>query len=75
MINPTVCNKTSLCFRLNRFKPSTIHAASQIQGMTPHGILFLQSYLTKRYKPARRASVEVATEAAEGGGEHAREQL
>lgn len=33
---------------LNRFKPSTIHAASQLQGVTPGTVIYLQNYLFKR---------------------------
>lgn len=32
---------------LNRYRPDTIHAASQLQGLTPHAIIYLQNHLLK----------------------------
>lgn len=32
---------------LNRHRPETIHAASQLQGITPHAIVFLHSHISK----------------------------
>lgn len=35
---------------LNRYKPTTLHAASQLQGITPSTVLHLQNYMNKRSK-------------------------
>jgi tRNA uridine 5-carboxymethylaminomethyl modification enzyme len=32
---------------LNRYRPVTLHAASQLQGLTPHAIIYLQNHLLK----------------------------
>lgn len=33
---------------LSRHRPDTLHAASQLQGITPHAMIYLHSYLLKR---------------------------
>ena len=33
---------------LNRHRPDTIHAASQLQGITPHTIIYLYNFLTRK---------------------------
>jgi tRNA U34 5-carboxymethylaminomethyl modifying enzyme MnmG/GidA len=38
----------------NKFRPVTLHAASQIQGITPHAVLFLHNYMLKhKHKTTR----------------------
>ncbi len=32
---------------LNKYRPDTLHAASQLQGLTPHCIIYLQNHLLK----------------------------
>lgn len=34
--------------QLNKHRPLTLHAASQLQGVTPHSVIYLQNYLMKR---------------------------
>lgn len=34
--------------QLNKYRPATLHAASQIQGVTPHALVYLQNYMIKR---------------------------
>jgi tRNA uridine 5-carboxymethylaminomethyl modification enzyme len=52
---------------LNRHRPETIHAASQLQGLTPHAIIYLQNYVMKRKHlkemPGMNASKEKINEA------------
>ncbi|RYH12902.1 tRNA uridine-5-carboxymethylaminomethyl(34) synthesis enzyme MnmG [archaeon] len=50
---------------LNRHRPATIHAASQLQGITPHAIIYLQNYILKRRHRGRSTAVE----SDEGGSE------
>ena len=39
--------------KLNRYRPETLHAASQIQGVTPSAMVYLQNYVMRgRHKPA-----------------------
>lgn len=33
---------------LTRYRPETLHAASQLQGVTPHAVIYLHNYLMKR---------------------------
>lgn len=33
--------------KLRRYRPETLHAASQIQGITPHALIYLQTYLSR----------------------------
>ena len=35
---------------LEREKPISLHAASQIQGLTPHALIYLHNYVTRRTK-------------------------
>jgi tRNA uridine 5-carboxymethylaminomethyl modification enzyme len=34
--------------KLNHFRPTTLHAASQLQGITPGTVIYLQNYLTHK---------------------------
>lgn len=33
---------------LNKYRPQTLHEASQLQGLTPHSLVYLYSYITRR---------------------------
>lgn len=33
--------------KLRKFRPDTLHAASQLQGVTPHALIFLQNYIAR----------------------------
>eukprot|EP00981_Chlorochromonas_danica_P012946 scaffold5597_cov159-Ochromonas_danica.AAC.2 len=33
---------------LNRHRPATVHAAAQLQGVTPHAIIYLHTYIARR---------------------------
>lgn len=49
--------------QLNRFRPATLHAASQLQGITPGTVIYLQNYLYKR-RGGRLESLKRIEEAA-----------
>lgn len=44
--------------KLRKFRPETLHAASQIQGITPHALIYLQTYIS-RGRHVRRELKEV----------------
>ena len=35
--------------KLEEARPTTLHAASQIQGVTPHALVFLHNFVSKVY--------------------------
>jgi tRNA uridine 5-carboxymethylaminomethyl modification enzyme len=43
--------------KLSKYKPTTLHEASQLQGVTPHSLVYLQNYLAK----SRRSRNKVYT--------------
>jgi tRNA uridine 5-carboxymethylaminomethyl modification enzyme len=43
---PSICNEELEI--LHRQRPITIHAAGQLQGITPHTLVFLQNYINKQ---------------------------
>ena len=46
---------------LKRERPVTLHAASQIQGLTPHTLVYLYNYVTR--KQGRRSSSSASSSA------------
>jgi tRNA uridine 5-carboxymethylaminomethyl modification enzyme len=48
--------------KLNKARPSNIHAASQLEGITPHTVIYLHNYVTRR-----RHTKQDKQDAAEGG--------
>lgn len=54
--------------KLNLSRPDTIHAASQVQGITPHSIIYLHNYISKRkhFQPGSASPMSLAA------AEHAR---
>ena len=47
--------------KLSFHRPVTIHEASQIQGVTPHSLVYLQNYITKRKRSNTTTSTTVST--------------
>jgi hypothetical protein len=55
--------------KLRTARPATLHAASQIQGVTPHALIYLHTYVTRgRHHQFRRDNAAVAAAAAAAGG-------
>ena len=55
--------------KLSFHRPVTIHEASQIQGVTPHSLVYLQNYITKRKRSnATTASAPTTATASVGAG-------
>lgn len=48
--------------KLRLHRPETLHAASQIQGITPHALIFLQTYLSRGRHHKRNKSADGAFE-------------
>jgi len=47
--------------KLRTARPATLHAASQIQGVTPHALIYLHTYVTRgRHHQFRRDNAAVA---------------
>lgn len=46
--------------KLAQHRPATFHAASQISGVTPHSLVYLFNYVTKKGKAERAAARERA---------------
>ena len=44
--------------KLRLHRPETLHAASQIQGITPHALIFLQTYLSRGRHHKRNKAAE-----------------
>jgi tRNA uridine 5-carboxymethylaminomethyl modification enzyme len=41
--------------KLKQYRPETLHAASQIQGITPHALIYLQTYISRgKHNKTRR---------------------
>lgn len=59
--------------QLTRHKPRTMHEASQLQGLTPHALVYLHNYITRgRYMKAKweaKQLVGAATGSGDGAGE------
>jgi tRNA uridine 5-carboxymethylaminomethyl modification enzyme len=48
---------------LNKHRPLTLHAASQLQGLTPHALIYLHSYVSRgKHHIARQANAALAQE-------------
>ena len=47
--------------KLSFHRPVTIHEASQIQGVTPHSLVYLQNYITKRKRSTARTAASNVT--------------
>ena len=43
--------------RLTKERPATLHAASQMEGLTPHTLVYLQNYINKRRKTKKKESM------------------
>ena len=54
--------------KLRTTKPSTLHAASQIQGITPHALIYLHSYISRGRHNQNRASRAARVAATSGSG-------
>ena len=56
--------------KLNRYQPRTLHEASQLQGLTPHALVYLHNYISRgKYARAKSAAQNlVAAGAGAGAG-------
>ena len=54
--------------RLQKSRPSTLHAASQLQGITPHTLIYLHTYMSRGKHHIARNMRNAAAAAAAGGG-------
>jgi tRNA uridine 5-carboxymethylaminomethyl modification enzyme len=50
--------------KLNMYRPATLHAAGQVQGVTSHALVYLQNYLRKNKHVATKAASEVGANGA-----------
>lgn len=46
--------------KLRKYRPETLHAASQIQGVTPHALIYLQTYISRGRHLKHRENVDTA---------------
>ena len=60
--------------KLRKHRPVTLHEASQIQGVTPHALIYLHSYVTRgKHHVAQRTATAAAAAAARNGNSNLEE--